>query len=127
MTATRLWTNSKPGSNFDGSGNKGTPGWSANIPISNMDNYEVLAIACKLYTSSGNGNPFINYINVKAQRKHASGGGIFLLCGGTPGSPYDYRYARLVFNGISVSWSAAMDGEHTHNDGTIPLYVNGLR
>ena len=38
-----------------------------NIPLSNLTDYDVLAIACKLYTNSSNDNPFINYIGVKEQ------------------------------------------------------------
>ena len=128
MKSTRLWTNANSFKNFDGSGVKGGPSSTPNIPLSNITDYDVLAIACKLYTGSSESDPFINYIGVKGQFLDGTNGGLFILCGGTGGSGGVYRNARLLSTGLSVTWSTgSLDGEHVSNDGAIPLYVDGLK
>lgn len=128
MKSTRLWTNANSFKNFDGNGIKGVPGSTPNIPLSNLTDYDVLAIACKLYTGSSEDNPFINYIGVKEQILNGTNNGLFILLGATGGSGGVYRNARLLSTGLCVTWSTgSLDGEHVSNDGAIPLYVDGLK
>lgn len=128
MKSTRLWTNANSFKDFNGSGNKGGPGATPNIPLSNVTDYDVLAIACKIYTNSSEADPFINYIGVKEQLLNGENGGLFILCGGTGGHAGDFRNARLLSTGLSVTWSTgSQDGEHVNSNGTIPLYVDGLK